>query len=155
MTTDRYPAWKGLPILLDAGDGGRPYRLKHDEGVILTRVVPEAAEGIASGDTSVSTLTTVTRAVNGSSWLDLADYHHLLFIGATDGAEDISLLVEFSDDGEHADVNVQNALVPAGAASSIEVGPGTLHRYWRLSGTTADLSAKVLKWRIIGVPRGE
>ena len=136
-----------MPPMLDDGVGGLPYRQKHVSGVPLVFTGEQAAVVITSNTTVVSTLTPLT------GWLNLAAYHRLLFHGACDAAQNVALLVEFSDDGVHPDVFSTMATVTQSNAASIEMGPNILHQYWRFSATTADLSPQSLLWKVLGVPR--
>lgn len=102
---------------------GRPYGL------------PEHIVPVTTADVSTLTVLKAFEAMGST-------YHTLLFILVNnDASNSVTMTVETSEDGLHPDANLLwNVTCPAGKQVSVEVGPGTLRRYWRLSATSAGPS---------------
>ena len=104
------------------------------------------------GTTTISTLTVLKAFTNLGS-----NYHTLLFVlQNTDAANAVTMTVETSEDGVYPDANLLwNITCPAGKQVSVEVGPGTTRRYWRLSATSMGPSYPevAVKWAIRGAHR--
>lgn len=102
--------------------------------------------------TNVSTLT-VLKAFEAFG----STYHTLLFVLINnDASNSVTMTVETSEDGTHPDANlIWNVTCPAGKQVSVEVGPGVLRRYWRLSGTgvVPSYPTTSVTWAIRGVHR--
>jgi hypothetical protein len=113
--------------------------------------LPEAINEL-DGTSNVSTLTVLKAFTNlGSS------YHTLLFaIQNTDSTNNVNLLVETSEDGVYPDAAVRWTVVcPAQKQASVEVGPGILRRFWRVSAYTDSpgYATVACKWAVRGVHR--
>lgn len=113
--------------------------------------LPEAINEL-SGTTNVSTLTVLKAFTNlGSA------YHTLLFcLQNTDNSNNVTLLVETSEDGVYPDTNVKWTIAcPAQKQASVEIGPGLLRRYWRVSAysDSPGYATVAVKWAVRGVHR--
>ena len=112
---------------------------------------PESINELA-GTTNVSTLTVLKAFTNlGSS------YHTLLVaVQNTHATETAYVTVETSEDGVYPDANVIWTLTcPAQKQASLELGPGILRRYWRISANTTSpgYPTVALKWCVRGCER--
>lgn len=112
---------------------------------------PETIDGL-TGSTPVSTLTVLkafTRLGN--------EYHTLLFVLVNlDVTNEVSMIVETSEDGVHADsVAVWTLNAAPGKQASFEIGPGQTRSYWRLSAQTESPSFPTVnvQWAVKGVTR--
>ena len=106
---------------------------------------------VTSGSATVSTLTVLKAFTNFGS-----DYHTLLFYVRNDDAADtVTVTIETSEDGVAPDaVSVWNLTCTPLKQVSLEVGPGLLRRYWRISAATADpYPSAAVTWGIRGVSR--
>ena len=112
---------------------------------------PESINELA-GTTNVSTLTVLKAFTNLGS-----DYHTLLFaVQNTHATETCYFTIETSEDGVYPDANVTWYLTcPAQKQASLEVGPGILRRYWRISANTTSpgYPTVAVKWAVRGVHR--
>jgi hypothetical protein len=113
--------------------------------------LPESINELA-GTADVSTLTVLKAFTNlGSS------YHTLLFcVQNTDAVNDVTLVVETSEDGVYPDASVVWVVsCPAQKQATVECGPGILRRFWRVSAHSADPEYPVVavKWAVRGVHR--
>lgn len=146
-----YTDWgdsQGVYLLIDAGDGGPPRRLRTYNGLIQVQAGEPAPVILQTGSTVVSTLTHLT------GWLDIGSlYERILFYGNTDGSDVINLLVETSEDGAHADVAQLISVMNGGMQASIDVTLSTA-RFYRLSAyTNTPFPADTVNWGIKAVPR--
>lgn len=147
-----YADWMGAEpvyLVLDPGDDTPPVKLRHADGMLLTKSSEPAPVGIASGTTAVSTLTPLT------GWLDLNDYEEVIFAAASDSAPDVTLVVETSEDGVHADEVQLTSTSTTGKQSSAVKGDSNPARYWRMSAQSAapDFAAATVAWSARGIPR--
>jgi len=113
--------------------------------------LPESITELA-GTVNVSTLTVV------KNWINLGStYHTLLFaVQNTHATESCFVTVETSEDGVYPDANVTWLITcPAQKQASLEVGPGILRRYWRISANTTSpgYPTVAVKWAVRGVHR--
>ena len=110
------------------------------------------AESINELGAQVSVLTslTVLKAFTnlGSS------YDTLLFVVVNlDVTNPCTLLVETSEDGVHPDANIVYTFsCPAGKQASLELGPGLIRRFWRVSSTATGATVQV-QWSVRGIHR--
>lgn len=113
--------------------------------------LPEAITDLA-GNVTVSTLTVLKAFTNLGS-----TYHTLLFVlHNTSASSNTTMLVETSEDGTYADAHIKwTVTCPPGKQASVEVGPGILRRFWRLSAYSDSPSYPevAVKWAIRGVHR--
>lgn len=113
--------------------------------------LPEAINELA-GTTDVSTLTVLKAFTNLGSY-----YHTLLFVVQnTDAVNTVTFTVETSEDGEYPDQHVLWTIsCCAQKQASLEVGPGLLRRYWRISANSQgpDYPTVSVKWAVRGVHR--
>jgi hypothetical protein len=113
--------------------------------------LPEAINELA-GTTNVSTLTVLKAFTNLGS-----TYHTLLFIiQNTDALNGVTFVVETSEDGVYPDQHVIWTIAcPASKQATVEVGPGLLRRYWRISAYSAGPGYPTVacKWAVRGVHR--
>jgi hypothetical protein len=113
--------------------------------------LPESINELA-GTTNVSTLTVLKAFTNLGSY-----YHTLLFVVQnTDNTNTVTVTIETSEDGVYADQHVLWSLsCPAQKQASLEVGPGLLRRYWRISANSQGpgYPTVALKWAVRGVHR--
>lgn len=101
------------------------------------------------GTVSVAALTVL------KAWTNLGSYYHtLLFVVQnTDATNATTVTIETSEDGVYPDANVLYTVnVPAQKQGSIEIGPGIIRRYWRVSAVTAGPTV-ALKWAVRGISR--
>jgi hypothetical protein len=98
---------------------------------------------------NVSTLTPL------SSWIYMLDFVTGLFaVQNLDVTNNVTLIVETSQDGVHPDVVNFQATAPPGDQASYEVGPKFIRSYFRLSAVTDDPFPTVsVNWQIVGLPR--
>jgi hypothetical protein len=115
------------------------------------RYLPEAINELA-GTASVSTLTVLKAFTNLGS-----DYHTLLFVVInTDDTDTVTVTIETSEDGVHPDgTSIWTLTAAPGKQASMEVGPGLLRRYWRMSANTDSpgFPTAAVTWCIRGVNR--
>jgi hypothetical protein len=113
--------------------------------------LPESINEL-SGTSNVSTLTVLKAFTNLGS-----TYHTLLFcLQNTDVSNSVTVTIETSEDGVYPDAAVLWTLnCPPQKQVSLEVGPGLLRRYWRLSANTAGPSYPTVaaSWCVRGVHR--
>ena len=113
--------------------------------------LPEAINELA-GTTPISTLTVLKAFTNLGS-----TYHTLLFcVQNTDATNSAIITIETSEDGVYPDAHVIWTLTcPSQKQVSLEVGPGLLRRYWRLSANSPGPSYPevAIKWAVRGVHR--
>lgn len=88
-----------------------------------------------------------------TDWLDIGNrYTALVFVVINDGASDVTVLVEASEDGasvESGPFAPQPYVVAAGAQGSDRYGVDVVWRYWRIR-TTGDSE---IRWGVKGIPR--
>lgn len=105
-----------------------------------------------SGSTNVSTLAVLKAFANLGS-----NYHTLLFcVQNLDLANSVTVIIETSEDGIYPDALVLWTLTcPAQKQVSLEVGPGLLRRFWRISAHTASpgFPTVPVTWTVRGVHR--
>lgn len=104
-----------------------------------------------SGNINVDTLT-VLKAFTALG----GEYHTLLFTLVNLGADPVTFIVETSEDGTHADsVAVWTLTATAGKQASLEIGPGQIRKYWRISAHTTSPAypTAAVQWAIRGVTR--
>jgi hypothetical protein len=79
-------------------------------------------------------------------------YTALVFVVINDGASDVTVLVEASDDGaavESGPFAPQPYVVAAGAQGSDRYGVDVVWRYWRVRTT----GTSTVRWGVKGIPR--
>lgn len=99
---------------------------------------------------SVSTLTPLT------SWVSVVNFVKVLFaLQNTDVMNEVSLIVETSEDGATPDAVFWRATAPAGEQVSYEVGPKDVHQFFRMSAVTDSpgFPTVSVNWQMRGIPR--
>jgi hypothetical protein len=113
--------------------------------------LPDTIDGM-SGSVNVSTLTVLKAFTNLGS-----EYHVLLFAVVNEsGTDPVTVIIETSEDGVHPDgVSVWTLEAEPDKQVSLEVGPGLLRQYWRISAHTEDPAYPTapVRWAIRGVSR--
>lgn len=108
---------------------------------------PESINELA-GTTNVAALTVLKAFTNLGS-----GYHTLLFaLQNTDASNSVDMVIETSEDGVFSDTTKWTISTPAQKQGSLEVGPGLLRRFWRISAVTAGPTVAV-KWAVRGIHR--
>jgi len=122
--------------------GGRP----NHEGYILNKPATfQSGTGV-----SVSTLTPLT------GWLSVIDFVKVLFaLQNTDVTNEVSLIVETSEDAATPDAVFWRATAPAGDQVSYQIGPKDVHTYFRMSAVTDSpgFPTVVVNWQMRGIAR--
>lgn len=86
-------------------------------------------------------------------WADIGNrYTALVFVVINDGASEVTVLVEASEDGASVEAGPfapQPYVVAAGAQGSDRYGVDVVWRYWRVR-TTGN---STIRWGVKGIPR--
>ena len=140
---------KPIFLVLDGGTGTPPFRLRHLNGMLQVQASEPAPQAITSGSTVVSTLTPLI------SWTDLSNWEEVIFALASDAAPDITLIVETSEDGTHADEVQMLSVSTQGKQTSQVKSDSNPARYWRMSAQSAApaFTAALVSWSVRGIPR--
>jgi len=100
--------------------------------------------------TNVSTLTPLT------GWVSMVKFVKGLFaLQNTDVTNEVSLIVETSEDAATPDAVFWRATAPAGEQVSYEIGPKDAHQYFRMSAVTDSpgFPTVAVNWQMRGISR--
>lgn len=103
----------------------------------------------SGSNVAVSTLTPLT------SWVLLIDFAKVLFVMQNlDATNNVSLIVETSEDQVHPDAEFWRATAPAGEQVSYEVGLKETRQYFRMSAVTdaPTFPAVNVNWQLRVLP---
>jgi hypothetical protein len=68
-----------------------------------------------------------------------------------DETNNVTLIVENSQDGEHVDIIPTELMIPPGKQGTVEVSANTMRKWWRISAHTDDPAFPIVqvKWQVL------